>query len=370
MKKSLCPIISGFVLTLIFAIQGYAATINISDMEERKVKVPFDPDKIVCIGPGTLRLIVYLQAEDKVAGVEDMEKDPEGRPYWIAHPELHDLPRCGPGGPAGIGKKPDLEAIMNIYPDVIFITYMDAAMADEVQATLGIPVVVLSYGSLGNFDEKVYDSLRLAGKILNRERRAGEVINYIEDLRKDLNQRTGDVPESRKQGVFVGGIGYRGSYGMESTEKDYIPLDWVSAHNLAKQVEGRIGTHVFVDKETLLLLDPDIIFIDSGGSALVEEDYRKKRDFYDTLRAFKNRQVFMLLPFNYYTTNIETALADAYAIAKILYIDNFKDIDPEEKADEIYTFMVGKPVYHEMKKDFGRLGVVAQFLDGFSGDIK
>jgi len=356
---------TGLIIGLaLLAVQASGTTLTVTDMVGRQVQTPLNPAKIVCIGPGTLRLIVYLQAEDRVAGVEDMEKtDPEGRPYWIAHPELHDLPRCGPGGPAGIGKKPDLEAIMNIYPDVIFITYMGAAMADEVQATLGIPVVVLSYGSLGNFDEKVYDSLRLAGKILNRERRADEVINYVEDLRKDLNQRTDDVPESGKQGVFVGGIGYRGSYGMESTEKDYIPLDWVSAHNLAKQVEGRIGTHVFVDKETLLLLDPDIIFIDSGGSALVEEDYRKKRDFYDTLRAFKNRQVFMLLPFNYYTTNIETALADAYATAKILYTDNFKDIDPEEKADEIYTFMVGKPVYHEMKKDFGRLGVVAPFLN-------
>jgi iron complex transport system substrate-binding protein len=356
---------AGLIIALVLlTVQASGSTLTVTDMAGRQVQTPLDPAKIVCIGPGTLRLIVYLQAEDKVAGVEDMEKtDPEGRPYWIAHPELYDLPRCGPGGPAGIGKKPDLESIMNIYPDVIFITYMDAAMADGVQATLGIPVVVLSYGSLGNLDEKIYDSLRLAGEILNRKRRADEVINYIEDLRKDLNQRTAGVRRNRKQGVFVGGIGYRGSYGMESTEKDYIPLDWVNANNLAKQVEGSIGTHVFVDKETLLLLDPDIIFIDSGGSALVEEDYRKKRDFYDALRAFKNRQVFMLLPFNYYTTNIETALADAYATAKILYTDNFKDVDPEEKADEIYTFMVGKPVYHEMKKDFGPLGVVAPFLD-------
>ncbi len=351
------------IALLLLAIQAWGNTLTVTDMVGRQVQTPLDPSEIVCIGPGTLRLIVYLQAEDKVAGVEDMEKtDPEGRPYWLAHPELHGLPRCGPGGPAGIGKKPDLEAIMDIYPDVVFITYMDAAMAEEVQAILGIPVVVLSYGSLGNFDEKVYDSLRVAGKILNRERRADEIIDYIEDVRRDLDRRTVGVAENRKQGVFVGGLGYRGSYGMESTEKDYIPLDWVNANNLAKQVE-RIGSHVFVDKETLLLLDPDIIFIDSGGSALVEEDYRKKRAFYDTLKAFKDRQAFMLLPFNYYTTNIETALADAYAIAKILYPDNFKDIDPEEKADQIYNFMVGRPVYHEMKEDFGPLGAVAPFLD-------
>ncbi|MEA1939888.1 MAG: iron ABC transporter substrate-binding protein, partial [Candidatus Caldatribacteriota bacterium] len=33
--------------------------------------------------------------------------------------------------------------------------------------------------------------------------------------------------------------------------------------------------------------------------------------------------------------------------------DRFKDIDPEKKADEIYTFLVGKPVYKEMQRDFG-----------------
>jgi iron complex transport system substrate-binding protein len=310
-----------------------------------------------------LRLIVYLQAQDKVAGVEDMEKaNPGGRPYWIANPELHDLPTCGPGGPSGINKKPDLEAVMSVAPDVIFVTYMDKALADKVQATVNIPVIVLSYGTFANVDETVYESLRKAGRILNREKRAEELITYINSLRKDLDKRTSDISTSHNPRVFVGGIGYRGSYGIESTEKDYIPLKWINAFNLAEEIEGRIGDHVLVDKETLLKLDPEVIFVDGGGLALIEEDYRKKKNYYNTLKAFKNRKVYMLLPFNWYTTNIDTALADAYAIGKILYKDTFEDIDPEKKADEIYTFMVGKPVYSDMKKDYGAIGETAPFL--------
>jgi hypothetical protein len=38
-------------------------------------------------------------------------------------------------------------------------------------------------------------------------------------------------------------------------------------------------------------------------------------------------------------------LADAYAIGKILYPAAFSDIDPERKCDEIYTYLVGQPVY-------------------------
>jgi iron complex transport system substrate-binding protein len=347
------------------AISVAAQTVMVTDMAGRQVIAPFNPDRIVCIGPGTLRLIVYLQAESKVVGVEEMEKmNPGGRPYWIAHPELSELPRCGPGGPGSINKKPDLEAVLSVNPQVIFITYMDAHLADEVQETLGIPVVVLSYGKFATFDEAVYDALRIAGKILNREKRADDVVSYIESLRKDMRVRTMDMPEgSRKPSVYVGGIGYRGTYGIKSTEKCYTPFEWIGADNVAKRVKSDIGSHVLMDKETLLKLNPDIIFIDGGGLSLVEEDYRKKPEFYNALQAFSNRQVYTLLPFNWYTTNIGTALADAYAIGKILYKKRFKDINPEHKADEINTFLVGKPVYQEMKKDYGSIGQKAPFLN-------
>jgi iron complex transport system substrate-binding protein len=111
-----------------------------------------------------------------------------------------------------------------------------------------------------------------------------------------------------------------------------------------------------MDKESLLKIDPPTIFIDGGGIALVAEDYQKKPKFYRTLQAFANGRVYGLLPFNWYVTNIDTALADAYAIGEILYSARFADIDPEQKADEIYTYLVGKPVYRQMKSDYGAIG--------------
>lgn len=340
-----------------------AEPVTVTDKAGRTVTAPRDPDRIIAIGPGSLRLVVYLEAQDKVAGVEDMEKaNPGGRPYWIAHPELRRLPRCGPGGPAAINKKPDLEALMALVPQVIFTTYMDAALADEVQKTLGIPVVVLSYGTFATFDEAVFDSLRIAGTILNRRERADAVVGAIEGMRSDLRKRTDGAPEAEKPGVYVGGIGYRGAHGIESTEVSYIPLAWIGARNLAEQVPSRIGSHLFVDKETLLRLDPDVIFIDGGGLSLVSEDFRKKPEFYAALKAFQTRRAYVLLPFNSYTTNIDTALADAYAIGRILYPDRFRDIDPEAKADEIYSFLVGRPVYREMAKAYGPIGATPAFL--------
>jgi len=346
------------------ALPLWAAAQTVTDMAGRQVTVPFDPKRIVCIGPGCLRQIVYLQTESKVVGVEEMEKsNPRGRPYWLAHPELWDLPRCGPGGPQSIDKKPDMEAILSVSPQVIFVTYMKAPLADEVQDTLRIPVIVLSYGAFATFDETVYDSLRLAGNIVNRTDRAEQVIGYVESRREDLSRRTADIPQKQRPAVYVGGIGYRSAHGIETTEQRYIPFEWMRANNAAKHVQASAVTHLVVDKETLLKIDPDIIFIDGGGLALTAKDFKNNPAFYQWLEAVVAGRVYTLLPYNWYVTNIGTALADTYAAGKIVYPDRFGDMEAEPMTDRIYAFLVGKPVYTEMKKDYGSIGVRAPFLN-------
>jgi len=347
-----------FVALLVWIVSAAAAqSMTVKDMAGRTVDLAAQPQRIICLGPGALRLIVYLQAQDRLVGVESMERRfPAGRPYWLAQPQLNDLPVIGPGGAGAINKKPDMEAVLKVAPDLIVATYMDAGLADKVAETLGIPVMVLSYGELAVFDTTVYDSLRLAGRVLQKEARADAVIGYIEGLRTDLIRRTADIPDEAKPRVFVGGIGHRGSHGIESTQRDYIPLDWNHAVNVAQQIKATVGSHVLVDRELLMELDPEVIFIDGGGLALVKADYRKKPDFYRALKAFREQRVYALLPFNHYTTNIDTAMADAYAIGKVLYPRRFADVDLVRQADSIYTFLVGHAVADRMQAEFAPLG--------------
>jgi iron complex transport system substrate-binding protein len=355
--------LQAILLVVWMATAAVAQSLTVTDMIGRTVHVPAEAERIICIGPGALRLIVYLDAQDRVAGVEAMEKRfAAGRPYWLAQPQLRTLPVIGPGGPGAINKRPDMEAVLRVAPDLIFATYLDVHLADEVAATLGIPVVVLDYGELARFDRAVYDSLELAGRILNRQTRADAVVATIEGLREELKRRTADIPDGEKPGVFVGGIGYRGAHGITSTQRHYIPLDWNHAVNLAESIDAAIGSHVFVDREALLGLDPGVIFIDGGGLALVAEDYRKKPDFYRALSAFRSRRVYALLPFNFYTTNIGTAVVDAFAIGKTLYPQRFEDVDLAERADAIYTFLVGRPVYAQMATEYGHVGQPVVFL--------
>ncbi|MBN1664424.1 MAG: iron ABC transporter substrate-binding protein [Deltaproteobacteria bacterium] len=366
MKRLNKTIVISITLILIMAIYGSPCeagkTVTITDMTGRQVSVPTDPDRIICLGTGTLRLIVYLEKQNKLVGVEDFEKQfPMTRPYWIAHGrDLASLPSIGPGGPGAINKEPDLEKVLAVKPDMIFITYMDRDKAEALQKKIGIPVVVLTYGPFGTFDEKVYESLRLCGIILDKQDRAEAVIRFIENSRKDLLKRVAGVPEKMKPSVYIGGIGFRGTHGIESTETEYVPFEWVRANNAAKK-DSQKG-HLFVDREKILSWNPDIIFIDSGGNDLIRQDYVKKPPFYHGLKAFKNKKVYLLYAFNWYMTNIETVIVDAYAVGKIIYPKNFKDVNMDKKADEIYAYLLGHPLHEKMENAFGRIGENPSYL--------
>lgn len=335
--------------------------VKVTDMAGRQLTLSKTPERIICISPGTLRLVLYVGGKSKVVGVEDIERaNPKTRPYWIVNSDLGSLPSIGPGGPTTINKEPDLEKVLAVNPDLIFISYMEKTKADALQKKIGVPVVVLTYGPFGTFNEIVYDSIRLVGRILEKEKRAAAVIDFIEGARNDLDSRVKVIPTDQKPSVYVGGIGFKGTHGIESTETIYAPFEWVQAKNIAKS-GGKKG-HLFVDKEKILKWDPDIVFIDSGGNGLVRKDYVKKPGFYRGLKAFKNRQVYLLHSFNWYMTNLGTVIADAYTVGKILFPKRFTNVTLAEKADEIYGFLLDKPVYRQLAESFGNLGDVPKYL--------
>ena len=127
-------------------------------------------------------------------------------------------------------------------------------------------------------------------------------------------------------------------------------FDVLSAVNVVK--EAGINEYVMLDKEKLLEMDPSVIILDAGGLALIQEDYSANPEFYNILSAFKNGKVYLQMPFNYYTTNLEIALADAYYIGSVLYPEQFVDIDPVEKFDEISNFFLGIDSYERIANQY------------------
>lgn len=324
--------------------------IAVTDMLGRQAELKAQAQKIVAIGPGALRLCCYVDGVELFAGIEQMDKDnAAGKPYVMANPSMTNLPVIGAGGP---NNAPDAEKLLSVKPDVIFTTYaQDKAAADNLQSKTGIPVVVVSYGKVSTFDPDLYASIKLIGKLTGKEQRAQEVVDFMEKCKADLDLRTRDIPEGERPAVYIGALGARGTHGVESTQGDYSLFNAIHAKNVVDET-GKTGS-LMIDKEKLLQWNPEKIFIDGGGVQMVHEDYKKNPEYYKALSAVQKGEVYSQLPYNSYSTNIDTAIADAYYMGKVIYPEQFEDVDPVKKADEIYKFLLGKEMYAQMVKDYG-----------------
>ena len=100
----------------------------------------------------------------------------------------------------------------------------------------------------------------------------------------------------------------------------------------------------------MLAWDPDVIFLDFNGMSLINEDYQAHPDFYKSLSAVRGGKVYSQISFRSCASNLETALADAYYAACMLYPEQFADVDPEVKAGEIFTELLGSNPYPDLKE--------------------
>ena len=319
------------------------ATRIITDSTGRDVEIPSRVESIVCVGVGALRYSCYMDAAGLVVGVEDYEvKEGMSRLYnYVNFDKFKDLPVTGTNG------EPNIEEIITAGPQVIVMSSYASADADDLQAKSGIPAVMVP-GSDTTLDDNAYETIRIMGELYGKEDRAQELTAYLKGIQKDLDDRTADIPEEDKPSVYVAGVSFKGAHGFEGTEAYYGPFELIHANNLANTTDQ---TGAFdIDLEQVLTWDPEIIFLDFNGMSLINEDYADNPDYYQNLTAVKEGKVYSQISFRSSASNLETALADAYYAACIMYPEQFSDIDPVEKAGEIFTALLGTNPYEDLKE--------------------
>jgi len=358
MKHKLqCFLLVGLIL--FFASDLFAENSKIIiDASGRAINVPQKVERVICSGPGCLRLLVYLQSQDKIVGVDSMEKRKsifDARPYVLANPQLRNHPLFGEFRGHD---NPELIMGLNPLPQVIFKTYSSMGYDPvKLEKKTGIPVVVLNYGDMFKYRKDFFNALKIMGKVMDKDKRTAELIDFFKDQIKELRQRTTDIAESKKKTCFVGGIAFKGPHGFQSTQPLYPPFQFINAKNVAAiDKSGKKLTSSVISKESLVKWDPEILFLDLSTLQMGKNAgglYELKTDpVYQTLSAVKKGNIFGLLPYNWYSKNFGSTLANAWYAGKLLEPDGFSDIDPAKKADEIYTFLVGKPVFTSMNKIF------------------
>ena len=314
------------------------------DFAGRTVLVPSNVTRIVAIGPGSLRLVAYLGAMNLVVGVEQFEKQScAGRDYAMAYCDvIQNLLVIGQGGPRST---PDPEKLIIAKPQLVIMSrlYADSYPPDRLESEIGVPVLVIDYGAPGYLKlDDFKKAIRLLGSALGRERRAEELILYIDNLVADIQGRVRNA--EHRPSVYIGAVSYQGAQPFTASQARFAPLVLLNTSSIVDELKPE-GGYVKVDFEWLLLRQPEYIFIDENNLNIVLDDFSRNKEQYCSLEAFRNGRVYGVIPFNYYHTNIATALANAYYIGKVLYPEAFGDVDPVSKADEIFSFFMGRQIY-------------------------
>jgi len=283
------------------------------DLLDRKVTIEGSPKSFVAIGPGALRLAVYLGLNDMVVGIEGTEASSIAlAPYRnsLGKEKIESLPKIGQGGP---GVMPNLEAIATLKPDIIIASFFDKATLDMIEAKTKTPVVAVGYGSgYGGDADKFTDvknSIKLLGTIFDKNIVANSIVTFMDResviLRDELKVRPS---------VYIAGIGFKGAQGFFSSEGDYLPFEMLGLKNSVTSQKG----HITLQKESVLSVNPEYIFMDKMGERLIKEEMKKDEKYFTQLKAFQSGKVKTLPPYNFYNTNIENCFINAYIIKNTL----------------------------------------------------
>lgn len=343
-------------LLVVFAAD-YACARTVTDQMGRSVVVPDTVERVICSGSGCLRLLTYLQGQHLVVAVDDIEtrrNEFDARPYALANPQFKTLPIFGQ-----FRGQDNPERILSLSPppQLIFKVFGGTGYdPDELQAKTGIPVVVVDAGNLVHRRQHFQDALRLMGDIIGKKERAESLIAFFEREIEELQSRTARLPKEKSPSAYLGGVAFKGPHGFQSTEPNYPPFIFIGAHNLAYTGAGRGMANSEVAKEQIVAWNPDYLFVDLSTLQLGDQmnglHELRTDSAYRTLSAVQEGRVYGVLPYNWYSQNFESILANAYFIGKVLYPKQFQDIDPAVKADQIYDFVVGKPVFSSMNSLF------------------
>lgn len=331
----------------------------IVDAYGREVEIPTEINSIICTGSGALRMVSYLEATDLLAGIEQADIEYEtstNRDYaYVYNDKFKDLPVIGKGGGTAYTAYP--EEIIKISPDIIVTCYQPEALEQLANET-GIPVVSVRYTSTGFINETFYSSMEILGDILDRNERCEEVLFYIDSCKEDLDNRTADIADDAKPRVYTGAVTFSGAHGFSGTYSNFGPFMAINALNVADEM-GEEG-YFEVDLEKVSVWDPDKIFLDPGNMNLVNEEYNRNPNFFESLTAVQKGEVYTMPSFNNYSTNITYCLMDSYFAGLVLYPEEFSGIDIKEKGNKILEKFLGQAYFGEMEADglyYGKIAI-------------
>ena len=332
--------------------------ITVTDMIGRELTVtPGSYTRVVCIGAGALRMYSYIGNVALLCGVEDIDNltleerpkmfDSVARPYVLAYGDVFSaLPSCGVGGPNA--QAAEAEKILSCNPDIVISEYEDVEKEDALQEQLGVPVVTLKAGPNGVFDGAFSQSMTLLGQIFGEEEKAEALVSFIAAETAEIAERTANVADEDKPGVYICGLGNWGTTNHLMTSQTYASFEVANIRNVITDLGANGVQPIEEEKFVALGADMDIIVMDAAAVKNIKPLYQEDPTMFDSCKAWQTGDVYLEMAYNAYYTNYEIALINTWFIAKSVYPDLFADVDITAKTNEITSAFLGKELADEI----------------------
>lgn len=346
MKKLLVSTVIGLMAMTASAF----ADITVTDVKGRTVTVPKVPERIVLsfyyedylaiVGPGALDKVVALS----LSTWKDWRPN-QFAAYEKALPKLASIP--------DVGNTEDntfsIEKVIAAKPDLLILAaWSYDALGEGIKQieAAGIPIVTLDYNAQ-TVEKHVASTLAL-GKLMGTEDRAETLAKTYEDAMADIKARIEKAGRTDKK-VYVE-LAQKGPAEVGNSYGDSMwgaLIERLGGHNIAK---GQIGNWGPLSPEYVLAQKPDLIFL--GGSEWLNKPQSVPVGFgadpaltRERMKAYLGRPGWSDLPavkegnvFAIYHGGARTLSDYVYAqfIAKQLYSEAFKDVDPAKNIADYY----------------------------------
>lgn len=327
------------LMLVCFAFSAYADR-TVVDQLGRSVTLPDNIEKAVVLQHQTLNIIVQLNATDKVTGILAGWKKQLGANYVRLAPELASLPMPGDLNQVNI------ESLLALKPDVVFVTnYAPAEMITQIEQ-VGIPVIAISLRqdteSEKNkvnpemedeetaYNEGLKEGIRLIGDVLNKQPEAEVLIDYTFTKRAEVSKRLSDLAPEQRIRTYMANPDLT-TYG--SGKYTGLMMEHAGAMNVAA---ATIKGFKQVSIENVLEWNPEVIFVQERYPAVVEQI--KADNAWQNIAAVKNQHVYLMPE---YAKAWGYPMPEALAIgelwmAKKLYPERFADIDMAKEENDYY----------------------------------
>ena len=180
----------------------------------------------------------------------------------------------------GNAVKVNMEKILSLRPDLVLTSELTSPETLAMLKKAGIPYKV--FNSPVNFKE-ICDQFKETGQMLGKEREAGKIIAQEKAKLEQLKKR---IPTGKKPSIFFE-LGAKPLFAVIPNTFMHDYIEFVGGTNIATDMSTGI-----ISRETVLLKNPDVIFITTMGATGSEEIQTWMR--FGKLNAAKNKKIFTL----------------------------------------------------------------------------